>query len=187
MWIFEAGRGRRIGPLGLLLLMTLSKRPLSGAECMHALDRLLGEEWAARKGTIYPILHHLRNNHYVEMRKAPRPYPGRAIFALTDKGRRLLHEALKDFPRRVSITARYLDVVMGGVRDTEELVRRIASRCRKGASPHDMLLLRCCCPPDRMKDEETLLAYRDFLLSELKRVEGRLKRRTAKGIRIPIE
>ena len=102
------------GVLDILLLKLLSKETLYGYELMTLLDRDSGGYFAAKEGTLYPVLYRLEDAGYIESnwendnkrRGAPRKY-----YSITPKGITHLTDAENEFKEFLIATQK----IIGGL------------------------------------------------------------------------
>jgi hypothetical protein len=63
-----AGRsGKERGLLALYILHTLDGRPGSGYELIKEIEEKTGGKWVPSKGTLYPVLKQLEEEHLIEL------------------------------------------------------------------------------------------------------------------------
>jgi len=102
------------GALDILLLKLLSEKTLYGYELMTLLDEKSGGYFAAKEGTLYPVLYRLEDAGYIESlwesdstrRGAPRKY-----YSITPKGTSHLAHAQIELNDFISATQK----IMGGM------------------------------------------------------------------------
>ena len=103
------------GVLDILLLKLLSQETLYGYELMALLDRDSGGYFAAKEGTLYPILYRLEDAGYIQSnwendnkrRGAPRKY-----YSVTPEGLEHLKNAQNEFNEFLIATQK----IMGGLK-----------------------------------------------------------------------
>jgi DNA-binding PadR family transcriptional regulator len=97
-----------------LILGLLSDRPMSGYDIKKEVKTALGAVTSASYGTLYPTLHKLLADGYVEMQEIPqRGRPSKKVYRLTESGRHdlqgwLQEPALADQVRREFLLKLYL-------------------------------------------------------------------------------
>ena len=108
------GRQLKKGVYDILLLKLLSEKTLYGYELMTMLDEESGGYFAAKEGTLYPVLYRLEDAGYIQSlwesaetrRGAPRKY-----YTITQDGFKHFTEALKELREFFSATEK----IMGGI------------------------------------------------------------------------
>jgi DNA-binding PadR family transcriptional regulator len=84
-----AGRsGKERGLLALYILHTLDGRPGSGYELIKEIEEKTGGKWVPSKGTLYPVLKQLEEEHLIELTGIGSR--AKNIYTLTPKGKRVL-------------------------------------------------------------------------------------------------
>ena len=83
------------GTLDLLILQTLTVRPLHGYGIAQHIARLSNDTLTVEQGSLYPALERLQNKGWVTSRWAPSPTGRRArYYTITRSGRRQLGEEI---------------------------------------------------------------------------------------------
>lgn len=83
------------GTLDLLILQTLTIRPLHGYGIAQHIARLSNDMLSVEQGSLYPALERLQNKGWVTSRWAPSPTGRRArYYTITRSGRRQLGEEI---------------------------------------------------------------------------------------------
>ena len=75
-------------PLKLIILVMLSKKPMSGIDIINEIEKLSFGFWRPSPGTIYPLLKSLLNEGYIKRIGEN----SKKIYALTEKGQQLAKE-----------------------------------------------------------------------------------------------
>ncbi len=164
MWAVKSERAR-FGPIEVAVLVALKERPMSGVELIDVLNKAM-KRVGAVKSSVYMAIRRLKREGYIALiGKGP---AGREVYALTKKGEETLAEIAKAVPSIVEASLEYTTFLVA------RLLNRIAKSFKEIASDltRQRLLTFALVP----EDEKSLLEYRNFLKSELKRVEERLKR-----------
>lgn len=76
----------------LLILHLLAQQPLHGYELVQAIRRSTGEALAFGEGCIYPLLHRLETNGFLNARREPVGGRNRIVYRVTQRGTRRLAE-----------------------------------------------------------------------------------------------
>ncbi|MGD2123923.1 MAG: PadR family transcriptional regulator [Gemmatimonadota bacterium] len=86
------------GTLGLLILQVLSEDSLHGLEIQRRIQGATGNSVTVEGGALYPALHRLEKDGYLEAHWGKSPKGRRAKFySLTPQGRRNLHEKTENW------------------------------------------------------------------------------------------
>ena len=86
------------GTLGLLILQALSENALHGREIQQRIHAATGKSVTVEGGALYPALHRLENDGYLEAEWGTSPKGRRAKFySLTPAGRKHLEEKTRDW------------------------------------------------------------------------------------------
>ncbi len=113
-----------------LILGLLTERPMSGYDIKKQVKLALGAITSASYGTLYPTLHKLLADGYVEMQEVPqRSRPSKKVYSLTERGRDDLKNWLRqpagaDQVRREFLLKLYLARNLG----PQEVLALITSR-----------------------------------------------------------
>lgn len=102
------------GMLDILLLKLLEEEPLYGYDLMQQLDTRSGGYFAAKEGTLYPVLYRLEDAGFIHSewrqeegrRGAPRKYYG-----ITETGSTYLREAAGELTQMI----RGIEAIMGRI------------------------------------------------------------------------
>jgi DNA-binding PadR family transcriptional regulator len=87
-WKFAGSSGKERGLLALFILHTLDKRPGTGYELLKVIEEKTGGTWVPSKGTLYPVLKQLEEEHLIELSETGSR--AKNIYVLTSKGRKTL-------------------------------------------------------------------------------------------------
>ncbi|MCR8632451.1 MULTISPECIES: PadR family transcriptional regulator [Paenibacillus] len=85
------------GSTGTLILTLLDKQDLYGYELIKELERSSDGTFALKEGTLYPILHGMEAEQWVEAYWQEAEGRKRKYYRLTDSGRRQLHEKKQEW------------------------------------------------------------------------------------------
>jgi DNA-binding PadR family transcriptional regulator len=97
------------GTTGTLMLTLLSRRPLYGYEMIKELERSSEGVFALKEGTLYPILHGMEIERWVESYWMEVDGRGRKYYSITDEGRKRLNEKKAEW----LVFRRAVDSVLG--------------------------------------------------------------------------
>jgi PadR family transcriptional regulator PadR len=104
-------RGMKLGAVSLWLLLLLSERPMYGYEIIRELEKRFSGYWKPKTGTIYPALEKLEQSNLVTSRIEFRDEgPDRKHYALTEKGRAELSQAMSHWTKMIEILENYREV-----------------------------------------------------------------------------
>lgn len=99
------------GTLGLLILQVLSEDSLHGLEIQRRLRDATGDSVAVEGGALYPALHRLEKDGYLEATWGTSPKGRRAKFySLTPQGKEHLQEKTEDWLAHARAVFRVLGV-----------------------------------------------------------------------------
>ena len=100
------------GSAGMLLLKLLEQSDLYGYQMIEELARRSDHTFDLKAGTLYPLLHSLEEQGYVEVVQTE-VVDGRArsYYGITDTGRTYLKETLEDYRQ---ISGVFADIMRGG-------------------------------------------------------------------------
>jgi len=96
------------GSTGTLILTVLDRRELYGYQLIKELERLSDGTFALKEGTLYPILHGMESEGWVESYWQEADGRKRKYYRLTDAGRRELEEKKLEWRRFRSAVDRVL-------------------------------------------------------------------------------
>jgi PadR family transcriptional regulator PadR len=92
------------GSTSLLLLQLLGERDMYGYELVKELEKRSGNECSIKEGTLYPALHKLEKQEYVEYYwQEQEKGPARKYYHITDAGREMLQEKTREWNDFVSV------------------------------------------------------------------------------------
>lgn len=98
----EINRQLKKGIIDILLLKLLEKGPMYGYQLISTLDEKSSGVFAAREGTLYPVLYRLEDGGFIksfwEKELDKRAVP-RKFYEITDEGRKKLMENTVDLKR----------------------------------------------------------------------------------------
>ena len=98
------------GTLGLLLLRVLSLEPMHGWAIAQRIRQMSNEQLRVGQSALYPALHKLEQQGWIEAEWAPSENNRRAkYYKLTTAGRRTLRAETTSWRRYVGLMARVLD------------------------------------------------------------------------------
>jgi PadR family transcriptional regulator PadR len=98
------------GSTSLLLLQLLDERDMYGYEIVKELEKRSGNEFSFKEGTLYPALHKLEKQEYIECYwREQEKGPARKYYQITEAGRDMLHERTEEWHNFVSV----MNKVMG--------------------------------------------------------------------------
>ncbi|MGN8245979.1 PadR family transcriptional regulator [Cellulomonas soli] len=184
------------GQLRLYLLSLLEAGPRHGYELITALQDRFGGTYRPSAGTIYPRLARLEEEGLVRRTDEGR----KATYALTDAGRRELHERSADLAfleegiaETVRERAEQLRVdVRGSMRGLRADLAAAAQQARAGAVPHGPSPAdeaRYASHARRMEAEALLQRFRDEVRADLRRADasGQLSQLTLDTVRTVLD
>ncbi|RDU35734.1 PadR family transcriptional regulator [Neobacillus piezotolerans] len=86
------------GSTSLLLLQMLGDRDMYGYELVKELEARSGNGFTVKEGTLYPALHKLEKQEYIECYwQEQEKGPARKYYRITDEGRELLKEKTREW------------------------------------------------------------------------------------------
>jgi transcriptional regulator len=86
------------GTLGLLVLQVVSRDALHGLDIQQRIRAATGDSVTVEGGALYPALHRLENDGYLEARWGTSPKGRRAkYYSLTPEGRKHLEQKTEDW------------------------------------------------------------------------------------------
>ncbi|WP_066051483.1 PadR family transcriptional regulator [Robertmurraya korlensis] len=92
------------GSTSLLLLQLLEERDMYGYELVKELENRSGNEFSVKEGTLYPALHKLEKQEYIECYwKEQEKGPARKYYKITDAGKEMLLEKTREWNDFVSV------------------------------------------------------------------------------------
>ncbi len=106
-----APRGMKIGAVSLWLLLLLSEKPMYGYEVIRELEKRFSGYWRPKTGTIYPAFEKLEEGGLVTSRIEFRDEGlDRKHYALTEKGRGELSQAMRHWTKMMEVLEIYREV-----------------------------------------------------------------------------
>ena len=92
------------GSTSLLLLQLLEERDMYGYELVKELEKRSGNEFSVKEGTLYPALHKLEKQEYIECYwQEQEKGPARKYYRMTEAGREMLLEKTNEWNNFVSV------------------------------------------------------------------------------------
>ncbi|MFD1774664.1 PadR family transcriptional regulator [Paenibacillus rhizophilus] len=85
------------GSTATMLLMLLNSRALYGYELIKELERKSEGTFALKEGTLYPILHAMEGEDWVQAYWETVEGRKRKYYQITDKGKRILEEKKREW------------------------------------------------------------------------------------------
>ncbi|WP_316568976.1 PadR family transcriptional regulator [Neobacillus sp. YIM B06451] len=86
------------GSTSLLLLQLLADRDMYGYELVKELEARSGNGFTVKEGTLYPALHKLEKQEYIEFYwQEQEKGPARKYYRITEEGRNLLIEKTREW------------------------------------------------------------------------------------------
>jgi len=117
-------RSMKIGMVQLWLLLLLSDKPMYGYEIIRELERRFSGHWSPKTGTVYPALEKLEVNGLVTGQIEFRDHgPDRKHYAITDKGKEELKEAMAQWAKMTEMIDAY--------RETHQALFRFKKPCTR--------------------------------------------------------
>lgn len=97
------------GSTSLLLLQLLEERDMYGYELVKELENRSGNEFSVKEGTLYPALHKLEKQEYIECYwKEQEKGPARKYYKITEAGKAMLMEKTREWNDFVSVMNRMM-------------------------------------------------------------------------------
>lgn len=97
------------GSTSLLLLQLLEERDMYGYELVKELEKRSSNEFSFKEGTLYPALHKLEKQEYIECYwQEQEKGPARKYYRITDAGREMLDEKTAEWHDFVSVMNRVI-------------------------------------------------------------------------------
>src|SRR6476646_8462517 len=91
------------GSTSLLLLQLLEERDMYGYELVKELEKRSSNEFSFKEGTLYPALHKLEKQEYIECYwQEQQKGPARKYYRITEAGKDLLDEKTREWNDFVS-------------------------------------------------------------------------------------
>lgn len=97
------------GSTSLLLLQLLGERDMYGYELVKELEKRSCNEFSFKEGTLYPALHKLEKQEYIECYwQEQEKGPARKYYRITDAGKDMLLEKMHEWNNFVSVMDRVI-------------------------------------------------------------------------------
>ena len=98
------------GSTSLLMLQLLDERDMYGYELVKELEKRSGNEFTVKEGTLYPALHKLEKQEYIEFYwQEQEKGPARKYYRISKAGKEMLLEKTREWNDFVSV----MNKVMG--------------------------------------------------------------------------
>lgn len=92
------------GSTSLLVLQLLNDRDMYGYELVKEMDQRSGHHFQIKEGTLYPALHKLEKQEYIEFYWQNREKgPARKYYRITVQGEKILDERTNEWHRYVQV------------------------------------------------------------------------------------
>ncbi|MBU8880561.1 helix-turn-helix transcriptional regulator [Bacillus sp. FJAT-29790] len=92
------------GSTSLLMLQLLEERDMYGYELVKELEKRSGNEFSVKEGTLYPALHKLEKQEYIECYwQEQEKGPARKYYRMTKAGKEMLLEKTREWNDFVSV------------------------------------------------------------------------------------
>ncbi|MBS4176520.1 PadR family transcriptional regulator [Lederbergia citrea] len=92
------------GSTSLLMLQLLDERDMYGYELVKELEKRSGNEFSVKEGTLYPALHKLEKQEYIESYwQEQEKGPARKYYRISNAGREMLLEKTREWNDFVSV------------------------------------------------------------------------------------
>jgi PadR family transcriptional regulator, regulatory protein PadR len=92
------------GSTALVLLQLLNERDMYGYELVKELDKRSDHSLQVKEGTLYPALHKLEKQEYIEFYwQEQEKGPARKYYRITDEGRAVLVEKTNEWKQFVNV------------------------------------------------------------------------------------
>src|SRR6476620_967847 len=97
------------GSTSLLLLQLLGERDMYGYELVKELEKRSGNEFSIKEGTLYPALHKLEKQEYIDCYwQEQEKGPARKYYRISHEGRELLKEKTQEWQDFVRVMNRVI-------------------------------------------------------------------------------
>lgn len=97
------------GSTSLILLQLLNEREMYGYELVKELDKRSDHHLQVKEGTLYPALHKLENQEYVECYwEEQEKGPARKYYRITSEGKKLLQDKTNEWERFVQVMGKVM-------------------------------------------------------------------------------
>ncbi|GGA78029.1 PadR family transcriptional regulator [Ornithinibacillus halotolerans] len=92
------------GSTSLLVLQLLNERDMYGYELVKEMDRRSDHNFQLKEGTLYPALHKLEKQEYIECYwQHQEKGPARKYYRITDEGKEMLQAKTSEWHRYVQV------------------------------------------------------------------------------------
>lgn len=92
------------GSTSLVLLQLLNERDMYGYELVKELDKRSDHKMQVKEGTLYPALHKLERQEYIECYwQEQEKGPARKYYKITEQGREILTEKTQEWQQFVHV------------------------------------------------------------------------------------
>lgn len=92
------------GSTSLIVLQMLQERDMYGYELVKELDKRSDHHLQVKEGTLYPALHKLENQEYIECYwQEQEKGPARKYYRITDAGKEMLEEKTQEWNQFVKV------------------------------------------------------------------------------------
>jgi len=92
------------GSTSLLVLQLLNERDMYGYELVKEMDRRSEHKLQVKEGTLYPALHKMEKQEYIECYWQNREKgPARKYYRITAQGKKILEERISEWFRYVQV------------------------------------------------------------------------------------
>ncbi|MFZ3578359.1 PadR family transcriptional regulator [Virgibacillus sp. DJP39] len=92
------------GSTSLLILQLLNDRDMYGYELVKEMDRRSDHHFQVKEGTLYPALHKLEKQEYIEFYwENQEKGPARKYYRITTEGKKILDEKTSEWHRYVQV------------------------------------------------------------------------------------
>ncbi|HYK74724.1 MAG TPA: PadR family transcriptional regulator [Pseudoneobacillus sp.] len=97
------------GSTSLILLQLLNEKEMYGYELVKELDKRSDHHLQVKEGTLYPALHKLENQEYVECYwEEQEKGPARKYYRITENGKKLLQDKTNEWERFVQVMGKVM-------------------------------------------------------------------------------
>lgn len=200
MKMFWRGRGlgrgiwreKRISPVEFLMLIMLKEKPRYGYEIIQELDDKFKGQWTPKTGTVYPALQRLEKRNLIGgMLEESESGPSRKIYSLTSEGEGVLSRIADKFDREVKFLNTYVGIVDPFLSSwsADYAIRRLKGAIKTNIN-RVMKLSKSFLKIPFEDLEKHLTEYRDFLRSQIEKVEAELEeieKKRQKYVKIEVE
>jgi DNA-binding PadR family transcriptional regulator len=114
---FGSRQGKERSLLALFILHSLSTSPKSGYDLLAEIKEKTGGLWVPSKGTLYPVLHQLEDEHLIEVIATGKR--AKTTFAVTDSGKEALQtvkEQGQENHRKMALYKNLILDIFGGAK-----------------------------------------------------------------------